>query len=240
MAHMHDARRRRQSIRLKGYDYSQAGAYFVTIVTQSRLCVFGEVLGEQMRLNEAGAMARQTWEALPRRFPGIGIDAFMVMPNHIHGIVIINQLDADDLPVGVPLVGTPKATHTPNLPDCRARATTRVAPTNTSDIAHDLPVGVPLVGTPNATHTSVDAPRTTLGDVVGAYKSLTTVEYTRGVKTLNWPPFERRMWQRNYHEHIVRDDESLNLIRQYILDNPAQWALDRENPAALNTQVAPP
>ena len=212
----HDAPRRRRSIRLKGHDYSRAGAYFVTIVTQGRLCVFGEVVGEQMRLNEAGAMAQAMWEALPRRFPGIDVDAFVVMPNHIHGIVIIDPSDADQ-PVGVPLVGTPNATHAPDVPDHPTRATTRVAPTNASN-----------------------APHTTLGDVVRAHKSLTTVEYASGVRTLNWPPFERRLWQRNYYEHIVRDEESLSLIRQYILDNPAQWDFDRENPAVLKPKGARP
>ena len=175
MAHVHDARRRRRSLRLKWYDYSRAGAYFVTIITQGRLCVFGEVVGEEMRLNEVGSMAGQTWEALPRRFPGIGMDAFVVMPNHIHGIVIINP------PVGVSLVDTPSTPDTLDAPD-------------TPDIL-DAPDNVDRAttrGTP------------TLGDVVGAYKSLTTVEYTRGVKTLNWPPFERRLWQRNYYEHTLR------------------------------------
>ena len=79
-----------------------------------------------------------------------------------------------------------------------------------------------------------------MGDVVGAYKSLTTVEYTRGVKTLNWPPFEKRLWQRNYYEHIVRNEESLNRIRQYIIDNPARWEFDRENPTVAASLDAGP
>ena len=89
---------RRRSLRLKGYDYTQAGAYFVTITIQGRLCLFGEVVSEEMRLNEAGVMAYKVWAALPHRFPVIEIDAFVVMPNHLHGIIIINQ------PVGASLV----------------------------------------------------------------------------------------------------------------------------------------
>ena len=89
---------RRRSLRLKGYDYTGAGAYFVTIVTQSRSCLFGEIVGEEMRLNEAGEMIRTVWEALPRRFPGIEIEGFVVMPNHLHGIIAIHQ------PVGAGLV----------------------------------------------------------------------------------------------------------------------------------------
>jgi REP element-mobilizing transposase RayT len=72
--------------------------------------------------------------------------------------------------------------------------------------------------------------------VVGAYKSRVTVEYTRGVKTKRWPAFLRRLWQRNYYEHVIRDETSLNRIRQYILDNPARWTVDRENPLAVEPE----
>ena len=157
-------------------------AYFVTIVAQGRASFFGVVSGEEMRLNEAGRMAYRTWESLPLRFSGIDIDLFVVMPNHLHGIVVIREQ-----PVGAPLVGARRS--------------------------------VPS-----------DSKATTLGDVIGAYKSLTTLEYVRGVRTMNWPPFQKRLWQRNYYEHVVRDSESLDGIRQYILDNPTQWSLDPENP----------
>ena len=178
---------RDQSLRLKGYDYTNTGAYFVTIVTQGRLCLFGEMVGEEMRLNEGGEMVCRVWEALPRRFPVIEIDVFVVMPNHLHGIIVINQ------PVARGLVDT-----------------------RTPDGGVDAP-------TPD---------RIALGDVIGAYKSLTTVEYIRGVKTVKWTPFHGRLWQRNYYEHIVRYDESLRSIRQYVLDNPGRWAFDKENPLA--------
>ena len=75
-----------------------------------------------------------------------------------------------------------------------------------------------------------------LGDVVGAYKSLATVEYVRGAEGLGWPPFPGRLWQRNYYEHIVRNDESLRRIRRYVLDNPARWSFDRENPLAVKPE----
>ena len=181
---------RRKSIRLDGYDYSQAGSYFVTIVTQDRLCLFGEVAEGEMRLNEAGEMVRIAWETLPGRFPSIGIDAFVVMPNHIHGIIVIHH-------VGASLVGA----HSD------IRATTRVAPT--------------------------------LGDVVGAYKSLTTLEYGKGVRDMDWPSFNTRLWQRNYYERVIRDDEEWNRVQEYIADNPVQWEMDMENPNAAPTEVSP-
>ena len=184
----------RRSMRMDRYDYTQAGIYFVTIVAQARLSLFGEVVGDEMRLNDAGEMVHKAWERLSCRFPGIEIDTFVVMPNHIHGIIVVNQ------PVEARTRGTLAAYVEPSH---QPRATTRVAPT--------------------------------LGDVVGAYKSITTVEYIRGVKANAWTPFPGRLWQRNYYDHIVRNNESLTGIRQYILDNPAKWAYDLENPSAIQT-----
>jgi hypothetical protein len=162
------AKHRRRSLRLQGYDYAQAGAYFVTICTQGRTCLFGEVTDGSMRLIDAGQMLAALWDDIPARFPDVELDAFVVMPNHLHGIIL--------------------------LPDTGAttnRATTRVAPTKHHDDANAMPlVGAPLVGARN------NAP--TLGDVVGAFKSAATVEYIRGVKAKGWPEFRRRLWQRNY------------------------------------------
>lgn len=187
----------RRSIRLKGYDYRQAGAYFVTICTQSRACLFGEVVDGEMRLNEAGRMVLAEWNALPDQFPMIGLDRFVVMPNHIHSIIVFTN----DI-VGAGLVPAQNGTTASGV--TISGATTRVAPT--------------------------------VGDVVGAFESRTTVLYTSGVKRLGWSAFAGRLWQRNYYEHFVCNEESLNRIRQYILDNPAQWAFDRENPLAISPE----
>lgn len=181
----------RRLLRLKGYDYTQTGAYFVTIVLQNRLCLFGDIVGTEMQLNQAGEIVCRIWETLPNRFPTITIDTFVVMPNHLHGIIIINQ--------------------------------------------RPVPVGAGLVPAQNVDAQSADT-LPALGDVIGAYKSLTTVEYTRGVKMMKWTPFYRRLWQRNYYEHIIRNDDSLNYIRQYIIDNPGQWAFDKENPLATKAK----
>ena len=147
----------------------------MTICTQDRQHVFGEVVDGEMRLNDAGRMALSEWEALPRRFPTIDLDAFVIMPNHVHGIIVITQT-----PIGA-----------------TTGATTRVAPT--------------------------------VGDVVGAFKSITTVLYTRGVKQSGWPPFVGRLWQRNDYEHIIRDERESERIREYILNNPANWANDEDS-----------
>jgi len=206
----------RRSIRLKGYDYSQAGAYFVTICVQDRACLFGEVVGDQMHLNDAGRIVLAEWEALPGRFSTVKLDVFGVMPNHLHGIIVIGTAGAGA------------------RPGATTGATTRVAPTSAAVTRpfERAPVGAGLVPAPIVPAPAIPAQQPTLGDIVGSFKSLTTDLYIYGVKQLGWPGFRGRLWQRNYHEHIIRTDTSLNCIRQYIRDNPAQWALDPENPQA--------
>ncbi len=184
------AKHRRQSLRLNGYDYAQAGAYFITICTEGRALLFGDVANGTMRLNAAGQLAAMLWNNLTPRFVGIELDAFVVMPNHIHGIIVLPYRAAT---VGAPLVGAPRG----------GRADTRAAPT--------------------------------VGDVVGAFKSLFTVKYIRGVKQCRWPSFDRRVWQRNYYEHIIRDDAELARVRRYIDENPLQWELDQENPQRVGS-----
>jgi putative transposase len=155
---------RRRSLRLKGYDYAQAGAYFVTICTQDRACLFGDAVDDTICLSAAGQLAATLWNNMQNRFPEVDLDAFVVMPNHIHGIIVLSN---GAKKVGAPLVGA----HS------RERAATRAAPT--------------------------------IGNVVGAFKSLFTVEYIQGVKESRWPRFQGRLWQRNYYEHVIRDEADL-------------------------------
>ena len=115
----------RKSIRLKGYDYSQAGGYYVTIITQGRECMFGKIVNREMVSNEAGRMIEAVWKSLSERFPNVELDIFQVMPNHFHGIIFIFRN-----PVGaglVPALGLVPAQGL--VPAHPSRATTRVAPT---------------------------------------------------------------------------------------------------------------
>lgn len=160
----------RRSIRLRHYDYSQRGVYYVTVVTQDRACLFGQVIDALVQLSGAGLMVQSEWESLPCRFPDVELDEFVVMPNHFHGILVLADRDA----------ATPAK----------------------------------------------------LGGVVGAWKSIVTDAYIRGVRESGWEPFRRRLWQRNYWEHIVRDESDLHRIREYIRNNPANWELDRNRPGA--------
>jgi REP element-mobilizing transposase RayT/membrane protease YdiL (CAAX protease family) len=185
----HDpAKHHRRSIRLKGYDYAQPGAYFITLCVQNRECMLGEIENGEMRLNAVGVMAQAEWQELQQRFPGVTLDAFTIMPNHMHGIIIIEA--SEDASVRAGLV--------PAL----AGASTRDAPTNA------------------------------LGHILGACKSITTPAYIMGVRQSDWPPFSGKFWQRNYYEHIVRDEADLARIRAYIQNNPAKWAQDQLHPAA--------
>ncbi|KJS74862.1 MAG: transposase [Serpentinimonas sp.] len=184
MAYHPDLRHRR-SLRLQGYDYAQAGAYFVTICTQDRACVFGAITDGAMRHNDAGRLIKSEWDALPGRFPGIEADGFIVMPNHVHGILWIPPTDT---------------------------------PSNAT-------VGAQFIApsTQCATNQGAMNRAPTLGDIVRAFKAVVT----RRLRQMGLAEFS---WQRNYYEHIIRNDEALNHIREYIVNNPLQWALDRENP----------
>jgi len=165
-------RRNRRSIRLHGYDYSRTGAYFVTICTQHREYLFGDIVNGKMVLNDAGWMVQTGWDEMPSRYPCVDIDAFQIMPNHIHGIVAI-------------AVGAgPRACPDPGQP-LKGRSMDG-QPQNPSQ--NGQPQGV--------------APTMSLSDVVHRFKSITTHKYINGVKQYGWTPFPGKLWQRNYWEHI--------------------------------------
>ena len=172
----------RRSLRLKEYDYSLAGVYFITACTQNRECLFGEIKNGEMISNDAWPMVRSVWDKLPNHFPTTEPDECVVMPNHFHGVIFL---------VGAPLVGA-------QIEKDEKRVGTRPTPT--------------------------------LGDVIGAFKSITTNEYIHGINKKGWTPFRNRLWQRNYYEHIIRNEKALNKIREYISANPLQWEFDLENP----------
>lgn len=186
----------RKSIRLRDYDYAQVGAYFVTIVTQGRACLLGDVVNGEMHLSDAGRMIERWWLELNRKFPAVDTDIFVIMPNHFHGIVVISDtIVGADLCVGL----LSAKTHADQ------------------EGAH---IGAPL-------------PK-----IVQWFKTMTTNGYIAGVKTQGWSPFSGRLWQRGYYEHVVRGENELNRIREYIANNPLQWELDQENPWRSNLKPA--
>jgi REP element-mobilizing transposase RayT len=184
----------RHSIRLPKYDYSQSGLYFVTTCTDNRSCVFGVVTDGEMYLNEAGRMVHKVWESIPR-FWDAEIDVFVVMPNHVHGIVVLRD-----------------ARVTAEAERGRARAP---APTNSADVGRNA---APVLST-----------------VMGRFKSFTSNQYRKGVRERNWLPVSGTLWQRKYYEHVIRNDADLDRIREYIINNPLSWHLDRENPDVFSS-----
>ena len=187
-------RHHRKSIRLRGYDYASPGAYFVTIVTQDRACLFGEISRGRMHLNAAGMAAQTVWAAIPVHFPRVRLDAFVVMPNHVHGIILIAGTDAatDDADESVP-----------DDADELVRAT------------HASPRRSPPQSPPHHPH---GPPRRSIGAIIGSYKSAVS----RHINQLRRPR-SGLVWQRNYYERIIRDYPSLQRVRKYIYANPRNW-----------------
>ena len=210
----YDIDHHRRSIRLRDYDYSQSGAYFVTICTWDRECLFGEIVDEVMVLNDVGNIARDEWLKTAEVREEIDLDEFVVMPNHVHGIIMITGPRRGD-PVGRPVltVGRPispvgrPVTHHDGDPDIGGdgnRATHRVAPTG-----------------PGAR---------TIGAIIGQYKSIVT----KNINVIRNNP-GGSVWQRGYFERVIRDDRELAAIREYIVNNPVRWSLDKENPIHSRT-----
>ncbi len=191
--------RRRRSIRLRGYDYAHAGAYFVTICTRNRTCLFGDLVDGAMRLNEAGIIVQATWGGLPDHYGNVRLDAFVVMPNHVHAVIVLTGGVQPHLTAGA--APGPAATETVDGP-------------------------APVDAIPPRQHG--------LPEVVRGFKTFSARSINVS-RDLHGHP----VWQRNYYEHIIRDEDDLNRIRQYIIDNPMQWAFDHENPAASMDEPEP-
>ncbi len=157
----------RRSIRLKGYDYSQAGAYFITICCKDMKCIFGKIENSEMILNEFGQIAFDEWIKLSERFANFEWDLFQIMPNHMHGILV--------------LIENPEPT--------------------------------------------------TMGDIMGAYKSIVANECLKIWKS-RWTgagpvPIMGKLWHRNLYEHIIRNEYSYQNISNYITNNPKNWKDDK-------------
>lgn len=179
---MNNMEKNRKKLRLQNYDYSQNGIYFVTICTHNKKCFFGRVEDNKMKLNLAGKIIDKWWIELENKFDII-LHEYVIMPNHIHGIIEINNND-----VGTPLGGVRGWDNT-----------NKMAPTRGA---------------------------TTISDIVGAFKSWATNKYIKNVKMGRLPPFDKRIWQRSYYDHIIRKEESLQKIQEYIIINPSEWQKD--------------
>lgn len=185
----------RRSIRLKGYDYSQAGVYFVTIVAWQRECLFGDVANGRMNLNRHGHIVRDAWFDLKNHYRHVELGGFVIMPNHVHGIIVL-------------------------IDDGRGGSSTSGG-INSPDISpagmHNLPT--------NQTRPYVKPkPRHGLPEIVRAFKSFSAKRINRLRRTDGIP-----VWQRNYYEHVIRNEREMDNITKYIETNPLRWDDDDEN-----------
>ena len=158
----------RRSIRLPSYDYSRTGAYFVTLCIRGRECLLGEVVNERVELSDMGHFVKEAWEGLTTQYSYVKLDDYVVMPNHLHGVIVISN-------------ETPSATE-----------------------------------------------RKSLGRVIGAFKTV-SAKQINSMRSISGQP----IWQRNYYERIIRNDDELNRVREYVMNNPMQWHLDTENPEGV-------
>jgi putative transposase len=172
----------RRSMRLAGYDYAQPGAYFVTMVTHRRLELFGRMVDREMQVFRAGQFAEACWRQIPDHFGHVELGAFVVMPNHVHGILV---LKGDMIP--------------------QRRGTIYRAPT-------------PAFGRPTPG---------SIPTIVASYKAAVTRQIHRR------PRDSGRIWQRNYYEHVIRNEADWRRLQLYIEANPQLWPDDAENPGDL-------
>ena len=249
----------RRAMRLRSYDYSQPGAYFVSICAQHRKCLFGTIIDGQMRLNEIGEIVVECWSRIPQHFPSVELGEYVIMPNHIHGIIALNIVGArsprpigeeqsisptvgarSPRPIGEeqsisPTVGTrsprPIGEEQSISPTVGARSPRPIGEEQsispTVGTRSPRPIGEeqsisPTVGT-RSPRPSDNSP--SLGKIVAYFKYQSTKHINQHH---NMPG--TRIWQRNYYDHVIRDDTDLQRIRRYIQDNPMKWALDQLHP----------
>ncbi len=182
---------RRRSIRLPGYDYTRPGAYYITIVTFKRACWFGEIANGEMKLSKVGQIVRREWLRLPSRFPNVELDEFIVMPDHLHGIIVI--VDS-------------RRRGTGDLSTAKVKATTPVPLPAGENFGGPVPGSIPTI--------------------IRSFKAAVSFRINSLVRKT-----AQSVWQRNYYEHLIRDEIEWNSIRLYIQSNPINWELDNENPA---------
>ncbi|WP_414553131.1 transposase [Anabaena sp. CCY 0017] len=170
----------RRSMRLKNYDYTQNGAYFITICTKNRQCIFGDIKKGEMKLNSLGTIAYNYWQEIPQHFSHIQLDVFVIMPNHIHGILWIDN----------------------TITRCNEQRQYG------NMVAGSIPC------------------------VIRSYKSAVT----KKINQICNQKGASSVWQRNFYEHISRNEESLESIRNYIINNPLEWKNDHENTGDIYQQ----
>lgn len=185
----------RRSIRIKGFDYSSVGSYYITLCSQNRENYFGKIVNNEIELNNAGKMVKKWVIETNNKFKNTIIDEYIIMPNHLHLIITI--------------------------------ITPPIETDQHSCLKKNIAVEGEHIGSPlqeNYVH-----PRIEISIIITWLKTMTTNEYINGVKNEIYAPFNKHLWQRNYYERIIRNENEFNKIREYIINNPVNWLNDENN-----------
>ena len=197
----------RRSIRLRGYDYAVAGAYFVTICTVERQCLFGEIAGAGISLNGFGTAVSESWRAITIHFPNVQLDEYVIMPNHFHAILHVIKSAGADVHVGAHVGAKQGSSASPGFG-------------NNNDA--DKGEAGESFASPLRPHGTVSG---SAGAVIQNFKSVSTRRINKISNNAG-----RQIWQRNYYEHVIRNEHDLENIRCYIADNPLEMGPRREQP----------
>ena len=206
------------STRLKGWDYSSNGYYFITLCAYQRKCLFGAIFNEKMILNNVGKVVEKYWLEIPNHFGNIKLDKFVVMPNHVHGIIVIDK-DVDNLSFNKQkLYNVETSIYRVSNPCVKKDAMNRVS----TNCINSNKGGI--TGKHNPMF------KLSIPKIIRWYKGRCSFELNNKTVTPNNPPFT---WQPSFYDHIIKKEKELNNIRQYIYANPIRWAIDRNNPRNL-------
>jgi putative transposase len=220
----------RRSIRLKDYDYAQAGLYFITICTKNRDCLFGRISSGEMKLNDAGENAYACWLEIPKHFSNTILHEFVIMPNHVHGIVEILGTNQNSAVDGAKNVSAVDGAKNVSADDGAKNVSADDGAKNVSAV--DGAKNVSAVD--GAKNVSADdgaknvsplrSPSKTIGSVVRGYKIGVTKWFLKNMG--DEYPVGQSIWQRNYYDIIIRDQNAYQRISEYIQNNPAKWNED--------------
>ncbi|NIO48707.1 MAG: hypothetical protein GTN73_04610 [Candidatus Aminicenantes bacterium] len=211
----------RNSLRLKGYDYSQPGAYFITICTENNICYLGNIVDGVTISYPISDVIQEIWQEIPKRFRGVDLDAFIIMPNHVHGIIIIKEEYRE-------MIQQTCRNNSENIDEGlidQAPAKNHLNGKNGS-LINRIRIKNQAFAAAKNWNLMKDSKRT-VGKIIRYFKAKTA----KIVHDKFFPSFQ---WQRNYYEHVVRSARELNSIREYIINNPLKWAFDRENRLSKN------
>ena len=198
--------------RLQSWDYGWNGAYFITICTQQQKYYFGEILDKKMQLSHIGVLADAFWHEIKNHAKNMILGNFVVMPNHVHGILILNNGDCVgcDRRDKACLVSTNQTRHQGNARDKACLVSTAKTTATTIDTKTEKPIGQQRFQNQG---------KNTISSIVGAYKSAVTKHAHR----LGYD----FAWQSRFHDHIIRNKKSFDHIKEYIISNPQNWEKDK-------------